>query len=134
MTFRKSNSDGISCNEYFLMESGAINISGMGDDGIQCDLDSDASTGETVNNEDEDSGNMYISGNPSGIKEFNKEDIVVRNVNGTILVEGCEDCNMSIFDISSRRISNGGLAPAFISSKSATIPFGKLLSQDNSKR
>jgi hypothetical protein len=54
--------DGISCNEYFLMESGTINISGTGDDGIQCDLDGDTSTGETEDHEDEDSGNMYISG------------------------------------------------------------------------
>jgi len=54
--------DGISCNQYFLMESGTVNISGTGDDGIQCDLDGDTSTGETTNHEDEDSGNMYISG------------------------------------------------------------------------
>ena len=54
--------DGISCNEYFLMESGTVNISGTGDDGIQCDLDGTTSTGMTVNHEDEDSGNMYISG------------------------------------------------------------------------
>ena len=54
--------DGISCNEYFLMESGTINISGTGDDGIQCDLDGTASTGETTDHEDEDSGNMYILG------------------------------------------------------------------------
>ena len=55
-------SDGISCNEYFLMESGTINISGTGDDGIQCDLDGTTSTGETTDHEDEDSGNIYISG------------------------------------------------------------------------
>jgi len=54
--------DGISCNEYFLMESGTINISGTEDDGIQCDLDGDTSTGETTDHEDEDSGNIYISG------------------------------------------------------------------------
>lgn len=54
--------DGISCNEYFLMESGTVNISGTGDDGIQADLDGDTSTGMTTNHEDEDSGNMYISG------------------------------------------------------------------------
>ncbi|MCR4856947.1 MAG: carbohydrate-binding domain-containing protein [Bacteroidales bacterium] len=54
--------DGISCNQYFLMESGTINISGTADDGIQCDLDGDTSTGETTDHEDEDSGNMYISG------------------------------------------------------------------------
>lgn len=54
--------DGISCNEYFLMESGSITISGTSDDGIQCDLDGTVSTGETDDHEDEDSGNIYISG------------------------------------------------------------------------
>ena len=54
--------DGISCAEYFLMESGTINISGTGDDGIQCDISGDASTGETTDHEDEDSGNVYIEG------------------------------------------------------------------------
>ena len=54
--------DGISCNQYFLMESGTITISGTGDDGIQCDLDGDTSTGITTDHEDEDSGNIYISG------------------------------------------------------------------------
>lgn len=54
--------DGISCNQYFLMESGTVNISGTSDDGIQCDLDGDTSTGETADHEDEDSGNMYITG------------------------------------------------------------------------
>ncbi len=54
--------DGISCNEYFLMKSGTVSISGVGDDGIQCDLDGTASTGETTDHEDEDSGNIYIEG------------------------------------------------------------------------
>ena len=54
--------DGISCNEYFLMESGTINISGVEDDGIQCEIDGESSTGETTDHEDEDSGNIYISG------------------------------------------------------------------------
>ncbi len=54
--------DGISCNQYFMMESGTINISGTEDDGIQCDIDGDASTGEQADHEDEDSGNIYISG------------------------------------------------------------------------
>lgn len=44
------------------MESGTINISGTQDDGIQCDIDGDASTGETADHEDEDSGNVYIEG------------------------------------------------------------------------
>lgn len=54
--------DGISCNQYFLMESGIVNISGTTDDGLQCDLDGDSSTGIIEDHEDEDSGNIYISG------------------------------------------------------------------------
>lgn len=54
--------DGISCNQYFLMESGFANISGTTDDGLQCDLDGDSSTGIIEDHEDEDSGNIYISG------------------------------------------------------------------------
>ena len=54
--------DGISCNQFFLMESGSITIRGTSDDGIQCDLDEDTITGETTDHEDENSGNIYISG------------------------------------------------------------------------
>jgi hypothetical protein len=48
------------------MESGTVNISGTSDDGIQCDIDDTdtypTGTGETTDHEDEDSGNVYISG------------------------------------------------------------------------
>ena len=54
--------DGINCCQFLQMTSGAINISGTGDDGIQCDLEGTTSTGETADHEDEDSGNIYISG------------------------------------------------------------------------
>ena len=56
--------DGINCAQYFLMESGVIELSGLNDDGIQCDIDDTdtGSTGETTDHEDEDSGNIYIEG------------------------------------------------------------------------
>ena len=54
--------DGISCEEYLLMESGAVTLSGIGDDGLQCDLGGETSTGQTTGHEDEDSGNIYIEG------------------------------------------------------------------------
>lgn len=59
--------DGINCNQYFLMESGALNISGTTDDGLQCELDGTTSTGSTTDHEDEDSGNIYISGGTIGM-------------------------------------------------------------------
>lgn len=62
LNITKAVADGINCNEYFLMESGNVSISGVGDDGIQCDLDGTTSTGATTDHEDEDSGNIYLQG------------------------------------------------------------------------
>lgn len=58
----QSVGDGIHANEYFLMGSGTLSLSTVGDDGIQVELDGDTSTGVTTDHEDEDSGNIYISG------------------------------------------------------------------------
>jgi hypothetical protein len=50
------------------MESGELNISGTGDDGIQCDIDNDegtpiaASDAAEGGHEDEDTGNIYLEG------------------------------------------------------------------------
>ena len=55
--------DGISCNKYFQMKSGNVSISGVGDDGIQVDLEEDEdATGETEGHEDENSGTIYTDG------------------------------------------------------------------------
>lgn len=55
-------SDGINCNGYFQMQSGKVTMTNIGDEGIQCDLDGTISTGETIDHEDEDTGNIYIDG------------------------------------------------------------------------
>ena len=52
--------DGVHCAEYLLMESGELNVSGVGDDCVQVELDGTESTGVTTDHEDEDSGNIYI--------------------------------------------------------------------------
>ena len=57
---KAAEKDGFSCNEYFCMESGNIHISGVEDDGIQVEVDSDIqTTGTTDEHEDENSGNFY---------------------------------------------------------------------------
>ena len=56
----RSTRDGVHCGEYFLMESGELNVSGAGDDCLQVELDGAVSTGVTTDHEDEDSGNIYI--------------------------------------------------------------------------
>lgn len=63
LNLKSTSGDGISCNKYFVMNSGNVTISGVGDDGIQCDFeDDDTVTGETTDHEDENSGNVYIQG------------------------------------------------------------------------
>ena len=37
--------DGINCTQYFLMESGTLNLNGLSDDGIQCDIEDASSSG-----------------------------------------------------------------------------------------
>lgn len=48
--------DGLNCNQYFLMESGTLNISGTGDDGIQ------VSYKDSTDREAEDTGSVTIIG------------------------------------------------------------------------
>lgn len=48
--------DGLNCNQYFSMESGSLNISGTGDDGIQ------VSYKDATDREAEDTGSVTVSG------------------------------------------------------------------------
>ncbi len=61
LNIQSAAKDGINCNKYFLMKSGNLIINGVGDDGIQVELESDDdTTGETEDHEDENSGSTYI--------------------------------------------------------------------------
>ncbi len=63
LNINQAAGDGISCNKYFQMKSGTVTIKGVADDGIQCDLETDDdNTGETIDHEDENSGNVYLEG------------------------------------------------------------------------
>ena len=59
---RSAVKDALHCREYFLMESGRVSLSGFASDAIECNIDGTASTGETPEHENEDSGNIYIMG------------------------------------------------------------------------
>lgn len=90
--------DGISCNCYFLMESGSVSIKNTEDDGIQCDIDGNTSTGITAGHEDEDSGNIYISG---GSIEIVAQGVAAKGIK-------CEgDMNISGGDITVRTTGKG---------------------------
>ena len=85
--------DAINCNQYFLMESGTVNITSPGDDGIQVSLKDEKSTGATTGHEDEDSGNFYMTG---GTLKITGHGGVCIKADGTISYSGgSQDFNTS---------------------------------------
>ena len=52
-----------------------VTIKGVGDEGIQCELDGTTSTGQTTDHEDEDSGNIYIEGGTLTVNNTSGEGI-----------------------------------------------------------
>ena len=89
LVVKSAAGDGINCGQYFLMKSGVLDISGVTDDGIQCDIEDTevGSTGETVDHEDEDSGNIYLEG---GQITINTAGIAAKGVKseGDLIVKG----------------------------------------------
>lgn len=75
--------DGLNCNQYFVMESGTLNISGVADDGVQVSFKDDA------DREEADTGNATISG---GIITANVTGIASKGIkaDGKITVSGGE--------------------------------------------
>ena len=71
-------------------------------------------------------GNCYVGGTV-GIEEFEMEDIIVRSLNGTIIVEGCEDCTVTIYNIEGRRVSNRDLATGVYLVKVGDYPIRKVV-------
>ncbi len=56
LTVHKAIKDGLNCNQYFLMESGVLDISNVGDDGLQVSFKDDA------DREAEDTGAVVVNG------------------------------------------------------------------------
>ncbi len=87
--------DGISCNQYFLMKSGSVTVSSTTDDGIQCDLEGTTSTGETTDHEDEDSGNIYISGGELNISVTADKAKAIKSEGDMTITGGTITCTTS---------------------------------------
>ena len=82
----KAVGDGLNCNQYFLMESGALNISGVGDDGIQVSYETDDDGNRET--DDENTGALTVTGgtltvttSAVGSKGLKAEGAVVINEN-----------------------------------------------------
>lgn len=99
ITITKAVKDGINCNQYFLMESGTVNISGTGDDGIQVSYKDDS------NRDDEDTGTITINGGTltvkvtaNAAKSLNADNDIVVNggtINASVSGNGIWDSSKS---------------------------------------
>ena len=116
--------DAINCNQYFLMESGTVNITSPGDDGIQVSLKDEKSTGATTGHEDEDSGNFYMTGGTlkitghggvcikadgtisysGGSQDFNTSDVIENAATGISRVITVNNEEGAVYDLSGRKI------------------------------
>lgn len=54
--------DGLNCNQYFTMESGTLNISGTGDDGIQVSYEYDDDDETIISSDEENTGTFTLTG------------------------------------------------------------------------
>ncbi len=79
--------DAVNCNQYFSMESGVLNISGYGDEGIQVDLKTDDTSVENT-------GNFTMTGGTININTYGSTGEAVK-VAGTQSVAATASLNVS---------------------------------------
>ena len=79
--------DAVNCNQYFSMESGVLNLSGYGDDGIQVDLKTDDTSVENT-------GNFTMTGGTVNINTYGSTGEAVK-VAGTQSVAAAAALNVS---------------------------------------
>ena len=89
ITVTKAVKDGINCNQYFLMESGTVNISGTGDDGIQVSYKDDS------DRETEDTGTLTINGGSLSINVTGDAAKALKADNDIIIKGGTINANVS---------------------------------------
>ena len=72
-------------------------------------------------------GNCYVGGNSAtSINEIGMEGITISSLNGNIIVKGCDNCEVSIFDMTGRQVSNSGLSTGVYIVKIGNYPAKKV--------
>ena len=123
--------DGIHCQEYCLISSGEVNISGVEDDGIQVELKDSVATGQTLNHEDENSGNFYMTGGTLAINDiggycikaygsislsggnqnFDSSNIKDHDTTAINDIVSSKSGNRQYYDLNGRRMPNDAMLP-----------------------
>ena len=114
--------DAINCNQYFLMESGTINITSPGDDGIQVSYkDEPPVDAEDTGNFTMNDGTLSISGISDGkcikasgtitfsggTQDFDKTNIKENATTGIQSVKTTEAAEGAVYDLSGRQLPQG---------------------------
>ncbi|MCR4872734.1 MAG: carbohydrate-binding domain-containing protein [Bacteroidales bacterium] len=111
----------ISTSSTPTLKSGVTVSSGTSIFEDNCYLDATVSGGSTVS----------LSGSGGGgsdsIEDFDMECITVIVQHGSIIVEGCENCEVSIFDINGHRVNNHDLATGVYFVKVGQYPVQKVV-------
>ena len=61
------------------------------------------------------------------MEDLENSNITIRVLNDEILVEGCENCEVNIFDIEGRKVSNKGLNSGVYFVKAGNNPTKKVV-------
>ena len=72
-------------------------------------------------------GNCYVGVDDTGIEELDMENIIIRSMHGRIVVEGCDNCEMKIFDMLGRQMRNGNLSTGVYLVKVDNYPVKKVV-------
>lgn len=123
-----AKNDGIHCQQYFKMTSGTVNISQADDDGIRVELKGETPTAGS-DDEDEDTGNFYMAGGSltinnvgnkciktdgtisytGGTQNFTLTNVEQNAATGISSVVAEEDGTEAIYDLSGRKVPEGGM-------------------------
>ena len=73
-------------------------------------------------------GNCYIgSTTPDNIAESDMPNIIIKSINGNIVVEGCDGCEVRIYNIEGRQVNNSGLSNGIYLVKVGNYPVRKIV-------
>ena len=74
-------------------------------------------------------GNCYVSndGGTTSINELDMEGITIKSQYGNIIVDGCDGCEVSIFNMEGRRVGNSGLSAGVYLVKVGNYPIRKIV-------
>lgn len=90
----KAVKDGINCNQYFLMESGSLNISDVGDDGIQVSFKTDDD--DNIEVDEENTGLLTVTGGTLNVTTSALGSKGLKSEGGMLFSEDTETTSITI--------------------------------------